>query len=247
MGRHFRPGQLIADNTSIKTQPVEAMLAAVPEGVEVLGMHTIFGPRVESLRHQNIVFTRTPASGPRAKEFEDVFYKHGATITYTTPQYHDKQMAFHQNLEHFTKVALAQVLHTHFSDPTEMDRYSSPNSRTSLAVMGRILRADPDLYSEIQSYNLQGPDDAESLPRRGANPGAGDERRQRRRLYPQHDGECRRPRRGLSGGHAAEVADHPAQPGVSQPTLRNVGLRIALPTYNGQVSCRYAMSQNRYS
>jgi prephenate dehydrogenase len=66
-------------------------------------------------------------------------------------------MAFHQNLEHFTKIALAQVLHTHFSDPTEMDRYSSPNSRTSLAIMGRILRADPDLYSEIQSYNLQGP------------------------------------------------------------------------------------------
>ena len=133
------------------------MLAAVPEGVEVLGMHTIFGPRVESLRHQNIVFTRTPASGSRAREFEDIFYKHGATITYTTPQYHDKQMAFHQNLEHFTKVALAHVLHTHFSDPTEMDRYSSPNSRTSLAIMGRILRADPDLYGEIQSYNLQGP------------------------------------------------------------------------------------------
>lgn len=157
VGRYFRPGQLIADNTSIKTQPVEAMLAAVPAGVEVLGMHTIFGPRVESLRRQNIVFTRTPASGPRAKEFEDIFYKHGATITYTTPQYHDKQMAFHQNLEHFTKIALAQVLRAHFSDPTEMDRYSSPNSRTSLAIMGRILRADPDLYSEIQSYNLQGP------------------------------------------------------------------------------------------
>lgn len=157
VGRYFRPGQLITDNTSIKTQPVEAMLAAVPAGVEVLGMHTIFGPRVESLRHQNIVFTRTAASGPRAKAFEDIFYKHGATITYTTPQYHDKQMAFHQNLEHFTKIALAQVLRTHFSDPTEMDRYSSPNSRTSLAIMGRILRADPDLYSEIQSYNLQGP------------------------------------------------------------------------------------------
>ena len=157
VGRYFRPGQLIADNTSIKTQPVEAMLAAVPEGVEVLGMHTIFGPRVESLRRQNIVFTRTSASGPRAKEFEDIFYKHGATITYTTPQYHDKQMAFHQNLEHFTKIALARVLQSHFSDPAEMDHYSSPNSRTSLAIMGRILRADPDLYSEIQSYNLQGP------------------------------------------------------------------------------------------
>jgi prephenate dehydrogenase len=66
-------------------------------------------------------------------------------------------MAFHQNLEHFTKIVLAQVLHTHFSDPTEMDSYSSPNSRTSLITMGRILNADPELYSEIQSYNLQGP------------------------------------------------------------------------------------------
>ena len=66
-------------------------------------------------------------------------------------------MAFHQNLEHFTKIVLAQVLHTQFGDPTEMDSYSSPNSRTSLITMGRILSADPDLYSEIQSYNLQGP------------------------------------------------------------------------------------------
>lgn len=157
IGHFFRPGQLIVDNTSIKTQPVAAMLAAVPTGVEVLGMHTVFGPAVESLRQQNVVFTRTAASGELADEFESIFYKYGARITYTTPEYHDKQMAFHQNLEHFTKVVLAAVLRTSFSDPTEMDRYSSPNSRTSLVTMGRILSADPDLYSEIQSYNLQGP------------------------------------------------------------------------------------------
>ena len=157
VGPFFRPGQLIADNTSIKTQPVAAMLSAVPPGVEVLGMHTVFGPAVESLRQQNVIFTRTAASGELAGEFENIFYKHGAKITYTTPANHDKQMAFHQNLEHFTKVVLAHVLHTHFSDPAEMDSYSSPNSRTSLITMGRILRADPDLYREIQSYNLQGP------------------------------------------------------------------------------------------
>jgi prephenate dehydrogenase len=49
------------------------------------------------------------------------------------------------------------VLQSQFGDPREMDSYSSPNSRTSLTTMGRILSADPDLYSEIQSYNLQGP------------------------------------------------------------------------------------------
>lgn len=157
VGRFFRPGQLIADNTSIKTQPVAAMLAAAPEGVEVLGMHTVFGPAVESLRHQNVVFTRTSASGELSHEFENIFYKYGAKITYTDPENHDRQMAFHQNLEHFTKLVLAQVLRAQFADPFEMDSYSSPNSRTSLVTMGRILNADPELYSEIQTYNLQGP------------------------------------------------------------------------------------------
>lgn len=157
VGGFFRPGQLITDNTSIKTQPVAAMLEAVPSGVEVLGMHTVFGPAVESLQGQNVIFTRTPASGDLAAEFESLFYKYGAKITHTTPEYHDQQMAFHQNLEHFTKIVLAQVLQRQFGEPTEMDSYSSPNSRTSLITMGRILNADPDLYSEIQAYNLQGP------------------------------------------------------------------------------------------
>jgi prephenate dehydrogenase len=157
VGRFFRPGQLIADNTSIKTQPVSAMLDAVPAGVEVLGMHTVFGPAVEDLHQQNVIFTRTAASAELADEFESIFYKYGAKITHTTPEYHDQQMAFHQNLEHFTKIVLAKVLLRQFGDPAEMDSYSSPNSRTSLVTMGRILKADPELYSEIQAYNLQGP------------------------------------------------------------------------------------------
>jgi prephenate dehydrogenase len=157
VGRWFRPGQLIADNTSIKTQPVAAMLEAVPEGVEVLGMHTVFGPAVDNLHGQNVVFTRTARSGELSHEFENIFYKYGAKITYTDPETHDRQMAFHQNLEHFTKLVLAHVLCSQFGDPFEMDSYSSPNSRTSLVTMGRILNADPDLYSEIQAYNLQGP------------------------------------------------------------------------------------------
>jgi prephenate dehydratase/prephenate dehydrogenase len=157
VGGLFQPGQLIVDNTSIKTQPVAAMLNAVPAGVEVLGMHTVFGPAVETVRKQNVIFTRTAASGELAREFENIFYKYGAKITYTTPEYHDRQMAFHQNLEHFTKIVLAEVLRQHFHDPSELDYYSSPNSRTSLATMGRILSADPELYSEIQSFNLQAP------------------------------------------------------------------------------------------
>jgi prephenate dehydrogenase len=156
LGHFFRPGQLMVDNTSIKTQPVAAMLAAAPEGVEVLGMHTVFGPTITELRRQNVIFTTTPRSGELAQEFEGIFYKYGATITHTTPEYHDRQMAFHQNLEHFTKVVLAEVLRAQFGTPGEMARYSSPNSRLSLITTGRVLKGDPGLYAEIQTQNLQG-------------------------------------------------------------------------------------------
>lgn len=156
LGPSFRPGQLMVDNTSIKTQPVAAMLEAAPEGVEVLGMHTVFGPTIAELRRQNVIFTTTARSGELAQEFESIFYKYGATITHTTPEYHDRQMAFHQNLEHFTKVILAEVLRTQFGAPEVMATYSSPNSRLSLITMGRVLQGDPSLYAEIQTQNLQG-------------------------------------------------------------------------------------------
>jgi prephenate dehydrogenase len=66
-------------------------------------------------------------------------------------------MAFHQNLEHFTKVVLAEVLRVQFGGPEVMARYSSPNSRLSLITMGRVLKGDPGLYAEIQTQNLEGP------------------------------------------------------------------------------------------
>ena len=157
VGRDCRPGQLIIDNASIKTQPVAAMLESVPEGVEVLGMHTVFGPSIPELRHQNVIFTYTPKSGELSQEFEGIFYKFGARITRTTPQFHDQQMAFHQNLEHFTKIALAEILRERFGGPQDLSCYSSPNSRMSLITMGRILNMDPDLACEIQTFNLQGP------------------------------------------------------------------------------------------
>lgn len=156
-------GQLLVDNTSIKTQPIDAMLRSVPKGVEVLGMHTVFGPNAESLARQNVVFTRTGLSAELADEFENIFYKHGARLTYTDAPNHDRQMAFHQNLEHFTKLVLAHVLTEKFPDPAQMDSFSSPNSRASLATMGRVLHTDLELLSEIQSLNLQGPEMIEAF------------------------------------------------------------------------------------
>jgi prephenate dehydrogenase len=156
VGPLLAAGQLLVDNTSVKAGPVNAMLQATAAGVEVLGMHTIFGPSVEALRRQNVVFTRTARSDVVSAEFEAIFHKYGARITHTTPDYHDRQMAFHQNLEHLSKIAIAEVL-CRFFPTADADNYASPNSRTTLGTIGRILSGDPNLYAEIQTANPQGP------------------------------------------------------------------------------------------
>lgn len=151
-------GQVLADNTSIKTAPVAQMLAHAPDGVEVLGMHTVFGPSAPSLRGQNVIFTRTERSGRRSEEFENIFYKHGARVTYSDCERHDRQMALHQNLEHFSKLVLAEVIAQRVDAASDLHPFSSPNSRASLATMGRVLHADLDLLGQIQTLNAYGPE-----------------------------------------------------------------------------------------
>jgi prephenate dehydrogenase len=154
----MREGQLLVDNTSVKGAALEAMLKSVPPGVEVLGMHTIFGPSIVRLEGQNVVLTRTSVSGPLVAELEALLFKCGARVVYASPEGHDRQMAFHQNLEHFTKVVLAEVIRREFKDLRELEKFSSPNSRASLGTMARILNGNTNVLTEIQEYNRAGPE-----------------------------------------------------------------------------------------
>jgi chorismate mutase/prephenate dehydratase len=157
IGPYFKNGKLIVDNTSIKTQPIEAMLRYTGKNAEVLGMHTIFGPKAGTVHGQNVAFVHTPKSGEKSREFENIFYKYGAKIIQTTAEEHDKEMAFHQNLEHFTKIALSEIIRKKFKNPERLEGFSSPNSENSLITMGRILSSEPELLAEIQEFNKQSP------------------------------------------------------------------------------------------
>ncbi|MHC1790241.1 prephenate dehydrogenase/arogenate dehydrogenase family protein [Solidesulfovibrio sp.] len=147
------PGKLIVDNTSVKKDALNAMLENATENVELLSMHTIFGPSTPDIEKQNIAFIKTQSSGTLATEFINIFIKYGAKISYPDAEYHDKQMAFHQNLVHLLVFVLGEVLIKEFESFDEIFSYSSPNSLLCLSVLGRLLDGDPALYCEIQKYN----------------------------------------------------------------------------------------------
>lgn len=153
--RHLKPGMLLVDNTSIKTFAMTAMTTNAPDGVEVLGMHTVFGPSTAIAKGKNVIFVKTASSSHLSHKFTELFSNAGANITFCDAQYHDKQVAFHQNLVHLVSFALGKVFNDPSADGPISMAFATPNSILILCVLCRFLHGDPSLYTEIQSYNTQ--------------------------------------------------------------------------------------------
>jgi prephenate dehydrogenase/prephenate dehydratase len=149
----MKKGQLLIDNTGIKTKAVKAMLNFAPEGVEVLSIHTMFGPGTERLMGENIISIPTQRSGPMAQEFEDLLFKHGANITRTTPEQHDRFVTMTQGLEHIDSVAKLSTILEIAGNPDALQPFSTPNSRKSAEIWDRIHTQDPNLYTTMLREN----------------------------------------------------------------------------------------------
>jgi prephenate dehydrogenase len=149
----MKKGQLLIDNTGIKTRAVKAMLELSPADVEVLSIHTMFGPGIDNLRGQNIISIPTERSGAMAQEFEDLLFKHGANITRTTPEQHDRLVTMTQGLEHIDSVAKLATILDIAGNPELLEPFSTPNSRKSAEIWDRIHSQDPHLYATMLREN----------------------------------------------------------------------------------------------
>jgi prephenate dehydrogenase len=146
----LRPDQLLADFTSIKREPVAAMLASP---AWVIGCHPLFGP-MPNPAGQNVVLC--PARpGPCLPWLEETVKRLGMTPVVMTPQGHDEAMAFIQGLTHFLNIAFARTLQTRGADIEALLRVCSPVYQVFFAMLSRILSGDPQLYGQIQLLNRE--------------------------------------------------------------------------------------------
>lgn len=152
VGPALKKGSLLMDVTSIKQLPCKTMEEHCPKGVEILGTHPIFGPRVNKVDGQ--VFVLTPIrEGKWSRLFIDILKKHKVRVHATSPETHDEVMAVVQGLTHFTYISLAKTLHELSFDIKDSRNYSSPVYEMMLDMVGRIIGQDPHLYAEIQMRN----------------------------------------------------------------------------------------------
>ncbi len=147
-----REGSLLTDFTSVKVEPCRAMLEHAREGVEVVGMHPMFGPRVASL--EGMVFILTPLRTGRWWEWlQGWLHRHRARVVVTTPEEHDRMMSVVQGMTHFTYISAASTLRELGVDVRETRRFASPIYELMLDLIARIVGQNPHLYASIQLHN----------------------------------------------------------------------------------------------
>ncbi|MFH0860554.1 MAG: prephenate dehydrogenase [Candidatus Altiarchaeota archaeon] len=149
---HVREKSLLMDLTSIKEGPCKAMLNHSGKGVEVLGCHPIFGPRVGGLENQVLVLTSLRGT-KWTQKVRKIFEARHARVYESTPEEHDRIMAVVQGLTHFSYISFAKALKDLNFDIKKSRKFSSPVYELMLDMVGRIIGQDPHLYAEIQFMN----------------------------------------------------------------------------------------------
>lgn len=142
--------QILADFTSLKTEPVKAMLNSCSR---VIGFHPMFGPTSGTIHGQTIIATPARCDEEDIRFFEVIFEGQGARVTRTTPEEHDRMMAVIQGLTHFKAILLAGTMRRLGISPADTERYMSPVYRIETGIAGRLLAQDPELYADILCMN----------------------------------------------------------------------------------------------
>jgi chorismate mutase/prephenate dehydrogenase len=143
---------ILADITSVKNEPLQAMLK-VHEG-PVVGLHPMFGPDTPGMIKQVVVV----CNGREPDKYEWLLEQMriwGAVLHESSSQEHDSAMAFIQVMRHFSTFVYGQ--HLKEEDPSlgSLLMFSSPIYRLELAMVGRLFAQAPALYADIIFNNAE--------------------------------------------------------------------------------------------
>lgn len=137
---------ILADLTSIKCEPIAAMLTA--HKGPVVGLHPMFGPDVGSFAKQVVVVCH----GRQAQAYQWLLEQiaiWGANLVEADAEQHDKAMQLVQGMRHFTTFVYGLNLCKENAELAKLLQFSSPVYRLELAMVGRLFAQSPELYADI--------------------------------------------------------------------------------------------------
>ncbi|RUO40738.1 bifunctional chorismate mutase/prephenate dehydrogenase [Pseudidiomarina aestuarii] len=137
---------ILADVTSIKDKPLQAMLVKHPG--PVVGLHPMFGPQQATLAKQLVVVTHGRES-ERYQWLLDSIVRWGAHIREVSAAEHDEAMGFVQVMRHLSTFVYGMHLAEEKADLQQLLDLSSPIYRLELMMVGRLFAQNAELYADI--------------------------------------------------------------------------------------------------
>lgn len=129
-------GQLIVDLCSVKCKPIAVLKKYVPEYVDIVSLHPLFGPQSGKKGISGLNITLCKVQGDWDKAVHDFLQnKLFLNVFETTPEQHDREMAYVQGLTHmiakvFVHMDIPEIhqqtkTYGHLKDMVELIRYDS--------------------------------------------------------------------------------------------------------------------------
>jgi prephenate dehydrogenase len=153
---HLRPGALVIDVGSVKMLPSQWMLEALPESVDIVATHPLFGPQSAKNGLAGLRLVVCPIRGDRFECVADFGRSLGLTVNVTTPEAHDREMAYVQALTHLIGRSLVNL-----DIPDE--QMKTPSYQHLLELCSLVGGDSFELFAAIQTQNPFASEVAESF------------------------------------------------------------------------------------
>ena len=151
----MKEGSLMVDVTSVKEGPSKTMAEVLPESIEYIPTHPVFGPRTTDLNNQVIVLT----ADKKGKWYDKVYRylkSKNMRIIETSAEKHDFMMSIVQVLTHFSFISTASAIEKLKVNISETEDYESPIYNLMIDMIARIVSQNPYLTYNIQTMNNNG-------------------------------------------------------------------------------------------
>lgn len=144
----LKENQLVIDICSVKEYPVEVMKMALPQKVQILATHPLFGPDSanNSLKDRKIVLCKVRLPNEKYEKIKSYLNRKGLIIIETTPKNHDKEIAKSLILTHFIGRGLMEL------GANEVD-IDTQGYRKMMDVLNTVKNDTWKLFEDINNYN----------------------------------------------------------------------------------------------
>ena len=144
---HLRSGTVVLDVGSVKIEPTRLLLAGLPNDVEIIGTHPLFGPQSAREGLEGLKIALCPIRGDSVRRIA-AFLRRALEldVILTTPDAHDRDMALVQGLTHLVAKILVRM------EP--MPRRMTTRSFELLMQATEMVRHDaPGVFLAIEQAN----------------------------------------------------------------------------------------------